>query len=992
MYVTAGMSPLHGALSTGLAATLLAASHGVATAQAEHMVPVARLGGAAWQVETDDQSRYAYVGQWLDGGLRLGVWDLQHRNLDRPDPVLVGQSDVLTGVSIDAMAIAGPRAYVVTGPGWLPFASPRTTLAIVDIGQPEAPRVVGSVEVRGVPPFVGGRGYDLVVNDTWAYLLHSAFGLVTISVAEPTHPVVMRPERLTCCSGSHEALALTMDRLYVAGNSLAIYDIAEPGDPRLLPNWLPSPRPVKDLKVLGSRLYGVGRDLGLWLLDVSDRDQPATIETLEQPGQSWNAIAVIDPFRALLAGPAGLDGLHISQPGRPGRTSRTALPGESTDILLLGDLVAVAAGDGGLIVLRAEASPGPLPGPRPLYLPLAVQGGCVGANEACPIGPLPAWGGAATAVHVIGPYALVGRGAALLVVALPRRPPLTVIGEIQRLPGPIRDLDAEGTMAYAIVDSSGKGATEGHVLAAIDVGEPSAPRLLGSLRVPASSRIEVRSGFAYLATAGGVVLVDVRDPYLLKLVTWSHRGSWVADLAIDGGRMLAIEPARGLSIFDLSRPDYPVETAVLPRLPGWDGRAALAVRGSRAFVAVDHDDFAGEIALIDIGVQRQPRRIGTSSLWGQVLDVTTAGDDHIVVSERQGSIRRLEVFDVASETPILIAAIELATGREGPVLPAAARGLAAIGDRLLVADGPGGLRSLDLTRSPIESAVAMVSPSVDDVAHMSGRLLVAAPPSGAVVLNSESLAELGTFDSGLGPVAVALRAPDGGEGYVLSADAAVGGLGTLHRVSLAEPSQPVSLGAFHGGGWTPLDFAVKGAVAVLGEGRGIRVVWLSGSAMRDLARIGDIEADRVLVDANVLLALSAYNGLSFVDLSNPSAPILVARLRVSGTSLAHHDGYVYVADGRQLHVINGRNPRSPYVHRSLATAAKALAVGGNRLYAADVALTQFDISDPSAPVVSGIWNVPGAVRRMAVDGQGTRVWLAAGESGLFAWDAPPTTP
>jgi hypothetical protein len=269
----------------------------------------------------------------------------------------------------------------------------------------------------------------------------------------------------------------------------------------------------------------------------------------------------------------------------------------------------------------------------------------------------------------------------------------------------------------------------------------------------------------------------------------------------------------------------------------------------------------------------------------------------------------------------------------------------------------------------------------------------------------------------------------------------------LAVVDVSTPAAPIAIAGavppFYGE-----QVAVDGALAVVsGNAAGLRVVDVSvptaprtvglvPGTIKDVARAGRYAYALLVIPGN-----PESTDLVVVDLADPSAPVIAARLRLAGGlglelqgSLAYvaagtaglqvvsvadplapsllgtvntpgtayavtvSNGYAYVADDGTLRVVDVRTPSRPALAGSLAVPATALRLNGTRLHVIGGTLHRIvDVSTPGAPVVMGSASAYGA---QGVDADGAIAYLASpevdagrGTGGLYAIDvSSPSAP
>jgi hypothetical protein len=127
---------------------------------------------------------------------------------------------------------------------------------------------------------------------------------------------------------------------------------------------------------------------------------------------------------------------------------------------------------------------------------------------------------------------------------------------------------------------------------------------------------------------------------------------------------------------------------------------------------------------------------------------------------------------------------------------------------------------------------------------------------------------------------------------------------------------------------------------------------------------------------SVAYVVAGTGGLQMIDVSSPTAPRVLSTFDTPDTAwgVAAANGYVYVADGSTILVVDARTPSQPVLRGTLATSASALAIVGTKLYVVDgLQFKVVDVSNPAAPTLQA-----------AVAGYDTQRVAAAGNVAYLA--------
>ena len=202
------------------------------------------------------------------------------------------------------------------------------------------------------------------------------------------------------------------------------------------------------------------------------------------------------------------------------------------------------------------------------------------------------------------------------------------------------------------------------------------------------------------------------------------------------------------------------------------------------------------------------------------------------------------------------------------------------------------------------------------------------------------------------------------------------------------------------------DIEVSGTVAYLGNEATLQTFDISNPTAPTLLAssaltgggTGTHRATGVTVVGSTAYVTNAYAGLFLVNVSNPAAPSILGRVDTPGVAedVAVAGNRAYVADFEAgLQVIDLSNPAAPIIIGSVDTPANAFGVSlyGTIAYVADglSGVQVIDVSNPMAPVIVGSISTPGAAQDIA--SVGSLLYVADGTYGLVVIDASnPTSP
>jgi hypothetical protein len=234
------------------------------TVRAPAQLPVLQEPGVSYE-GIDVLNGNIYVGQHGNG---LGVY---RRGADNRIKRIGTATELMDAWGVSAQ---GTTVFVADGAGGL---------AIVDVKDPFAPKVIGRVKT-------GGQARAVVVNGIFAYVGAGSAGLVTVDIADLTAPKVVSKVAMP---GTALRVAYAKGRVFVAAwNDARAYDVSIPANPHLIGSVrLEEPAifgasaagdPEGGLPLVTSRTFGVAAHddvvfIGNWWVPYSYRIYPDRI-------------------------------------------------------------------------------------------------------------------------------------------------------------------------------------------------------------------------------------------------------------------------------------------------------------------------------------------------------------------------------------------------------------------------------------------------------------------------------------------------------------------------------------------------------------------------------------------------------------------------------------------------------------------------------------------------------------------------------------------
>ncbi len=164
-------------------------------------------------------------------------------------------------------------------------------------------------------------------------------------------------------------------------------------------------------------------------------------------------------------------------------------------------------------------------------------------------------------------------------------------------------------------------------LRAVDVSDPSAPSVLGSVALPVSALdnafagrrgVTLEGSTAYVACGdSGLQIVDVSDPLKPPALGGLDTEGSARDVVVSAGIAYVADGSAGLQIIDVSDPSAPA-------LLGWyatDDGVGLAVSGGVAFVQTNMEG----LRVIDVTDPAAPAFLGSHGTGGDAVGVAVSG-------------------------------------------------------------------------------------------------------------------------------------------------------------------------------------------------------------------------------------------------------------------------------------------------------------------------------------------------------------------------------
>lgn len=256
-------------------------------------------------------------------------------------PVQIGHFDT-SGTAHD-LAIMGDHAYVADG---------EAGLSVIDVSDPAAPLQVGTHDT-------GGFARDIELSGDYAYVADDQGGLQIIDVSDPTSPVPVGGHSL---GGQSQYYGVTLSGSYAfvsqasSGYSeVLVYDVSDPALPQLV-EQLDTSGHGYDIEISGNYAYLAADTAHLLAIDVSDPMELGTPSASSGgPAGYYNDVFILGDYAYVsLGSKQSLEVFDISAPSSPVHSDGYDAVGAgsfATGVTASGDIAYLAAWDSGLHIV-----------------------------------------------------------------------------------------------------------------------------------------------------------------------------------------------------------------------------------------------------------------------------------------------------------------------------------------------------------------------------------------------------------------------------------------------------------------------------------------------------------------------------------------------------------------------------------------------------------------------------------------------------------------
>jgi hypothetical protein len=542
--------------------------------------------------------------------------------------------------------------------------------------------------------------------------------------------------------------------------------------------------------------------------------------------------------------------------------------------------------------------------------------------------------GSAQAMVVQGNYIYVAaytEGLQVVDVFDPATPSL--VGGLDT-PGQCRGLYCSGGLVYVADGSEG--------FRIISVAEPQSPQLMGAIDTFGLVRnLKVAGNFAYLAVdwvSGGLMIMDVADPVAPTLVSVSPTAGTARDVEINGHHAYVSDNDGNIYVFDVTDPSSPVQVNTVP-VGGV--ASAMDMHGSLLAVAEPGEG----VKLFDLTDPASPTQVGLFQIRHDLDDVVIEGSTAYFLN-----LDQVMLVDLTDPTdPRELTALPL---------PDAPLGVAVTGDLVISALGENGVQVIRNNGFDLPVAVGSLSPAKNfspgpfDIYNgvafvISDRLysVMVINPANPLFGGSATVGESNHDIDIQGPYAYIMAEPGD----------------RVHVFNVTNPTAPFRVHDFLAGGNVPRRLLAHGNHLYSGPhtwGLGIADITDPPEAFsldhRDLG--GTLHGMTARGDS---LFVGRTHKVDILDISTPTAPVLVGSIATSGTisGVTVQGRYVYIASPYHgLDIADLQQPGVPVVGHYPGWEFRHVTVHDGIAYVSSLraGLYVFDLSDITQPQLLGI--------------------------------------
>lgn len=464
--------------------------------------------------------------------------------------------------------------------------------------------------------------------------------------------------------------------------------------------------------------------------------------------------------------------------------------------------------------------------------------------------------------------------------------------------------------------------------------------------------IDVKDGLGLVASGAVLQVVDLSRPTTLDVLGELTLPAVIEALALAGGHQaVAVAGEHELWLVDLTDPEELTGTRIqLGRDAG--PLTLVAASGPRVFAVnqIDDDHPSFRLTILDVSTPMAPLIAGSYSRGGLVQDVAAEGDMVYLAVKEENTLLGLDVSDPQNPGVTVFPGEHYA--------PQGAIRVTVAGDEVYFSESfqPGCIAGAALHALTADSLV----PKWKESLNLRN------------VTDIESDGESILFASSYGLATLDLTDPDRsltgsyGDMYeIRDLEIGSGGIaylvfdrGGFRTLDISDPTEPYDIGALGLTGWYPMYGMTLAGDILIGAspGDGLTLVDVADpSRPRLVSANPELGIGGEVVSSGDHAFVSHYGGgVEIIDISQPESPTAVNTI-VSGEptfGLALDWPHLFVSSD-VLEVYDVSNPIEPIPVATFDVAGRPYLVGDRLFLGASDGLRIVDVSDPTAPAVIG---------------------------------------
>jgi hypothetical protein len=557
-------------------------------------------------------------------------------------------------------------------------------------------------------------------------------------------------------------IAVSGDYSYVAAeeNGLFIMDISDLENPTVAAH-VPFPGDVLDVEVHGDLLYVAASQTGFWILDVSDPTSPEALGSVVTYGRV-SSIEVQGDYAFITNMDAEFRIIDVSDPTNPIEIGQCTTAYECNDVAVEDGYAYVSSRSNGLLIIDISDYTAPIVVGNMTefawlrsvavqdgyaYLPDYYEGLAVldlsNAPNLVQVGFYPLTGIPLSDIELSDNHAFIAGASGHFFSFDISDPTMPILLADESFPGFTYSIVVEGDLAC--IGVTGGGFRAGG-MQTVDISDPSIPLLLGEAET-FKTRIyssDIQDNIiCMVGEDAGMGTVDITDPHEPDVLQFTEEDLYNAvDVVMDGDLAYVAAGSSGLYVLDITDPANPLEIGWYDEeyVPFYD----IALQDNLIYGSCAH----ACLQVIDVSDPTNPLFVGEIEEWTFQANGVDVQGNYVYMTNSRDYVGHPElyIYDVSNPAnPLAVGELDVADTGAG--------GIDIDGNYVYMATGYGGLYIVDVS-DPTTPFVVAISDlqyhEVGDVTVYDGYAFLAEGESGIRILNvsnPESPVQVGYYDT-----------------------------------------------------------------------------------------------------------------------------------------------------------------------------------------------------------------------------------------------------